>query len=254
MNVKIYVVSHKPYHMPEDPVYEQICVGPAVTQPFCALTDATGDNIAQKNPNYCELTALYWIWKNTQEDYTGLVHYRRYFSSCTVLLDKWNRVMTKKDLEKILQTCDVIVPVPRHYIIETGWSQYAHAHHEDDLVKTRQCIQELCPEYLPAFDAAFKRTWGHRFNMFVMKRKLLDAYCSWLFPILFLLEKRLDVSSYNAYNARVFGFIGERLLDVWLMHHKIHYREVRVIHMESQKWLSKGIRFVKRKLAATKFS
>ena len=85
------------------------------------------------------------------------------------------------------------------------------------------------------------------FNMFVMRRDLFDAYCQWLFSVLFELEKRLDVSSFDPYNQRVFGFVGERLLDVWLEKNRILYKEQNVSFMEKQSWLKKGGLFLKRK-------
>ena len=95
--------------------------------------------------------------------------------------------------QRLLSQSDVLLPKPRHYWIETNYSQYAHAHHARDLDATREILAERWPEYLPAFDAGMKRTWGHRFNMFIMKRSLADAYCAWLFDVLFELEKRLDI-------------------------------------------------------------
>ena len=76
------IAAHKPYWMPEEPCYLPVHVGralhPDIDLGFAG--DDTGDNISAKNPHYCELTALYWAWKNLAADYIGLVHYRRYFT------------------------------------------------------------------------------------------------------------------------------------------------------------------------------
>ena len=84
--------------------------------------------------------------------------------------------------------------------------------------------------------------------MFVMKWDILDRYCQWLFDILFELERRLDISAYNAYDARVFGFVGERMLDVWLEKNGVDSLDIPYIFMEKQNWIVKGGRFLKRKL------
>ena len=94
---------------------------------------------------------------------------------------------------------------------------------------------------------SMKKTYGHRFNMFIMKRDKFDAYCEWLFDILFELEKRLDISDYNQNDSRVFGFVSERLLDVWINTNRIRYVDQPYIFMEKQNWLVKGTNFVKRK-------
>ena len=93
-----------------------------------------------------------------------------------------------------------------------------------------------------------QRRVGHRFNMFVMSHEKLHAWCAWLFDVLFELEKRLDISGYDAYNARVFGFVAERLLDVWLETNGYKYCELPVVNMERQHWLRKGSSFVLRKI------
>ncbi len=247
MDIKIYVAAHKPYRMPEDSMYIPMCVGAVRQEPFCEVTDATGDNISQKNPYYCELTGLYWMWKNADAEYLGLVHYRRHFAG-QFAIDKWKRIIIKSKMSKVLKTTDVVVPMARHYVIETRWSQYAHAHHVNDLIKVRECISQLYPEYLYTFDKVMKRTTGHTFNMLVMRREMLHHYCAWLFTILFALEKCLDVSKYTAYDSRVFGFVGERLLDVWLEKNEILYKELPIINLESQHWPRKIVRFFQRKL------
>ena len=135
----------------------------------------------------------------------------------------------------------------RHYFIETNYTQYIHAHHEQDLRVTRAIIERKCPEYLPAYDTYMSKTHGHHFNMFVMKKELLQHYCTWLFDILFELEKELDISSYSTNDKRVFGFVSERLLDAWLITNNIAYEELDVVYMESQHWLRKGMAFLNRK-------
>lgn len=252
-NIKLLIAAHKPYRFPTDEVYLPVHVGAAgkPTLPGC-VRDDTGDNISTKNANYCELTGLYWAWKNLDADYIGLAHYRRHFSTGKRFGDKWERILTGAELEQQLADCDILLPRSRNYWIETNYSQYAHAHHAVDLDTARAVILERCPDYVSAFDAIMKRTTGHRFNMFVMKRGKFDAYCAWLFDILFEVEKRLDISAYSANDARVFGFLSERLLDVWLERNGYAYRELPWVFLERENWLRKGSAFVMRKLRAKK--
>ena len=57
----------------------------------CDLFDSTGDNISDKNYQMCELTAMYWIWKNAAKDIVGLEHYRRRF----ILPENWSAAFTE---------------------------------------------------------------------------------------------------------------------------------------------------------------
>ena len=246
MKIQIVVAAHREYRMPDDPLYLPLQAGRALHEPLSFPGDDTGENISVKNPHYCELTCLYWAWKNLDADAIGLCHYRRYFAG-KPFGSRWDRLLTVAQAEKMLNRAPVILPIRRNYYIETGWSQYAHAHHEEDLILTRAILSEGWPEYVAAFDRTLGRTRGHRFNMLLMRREILDRYCRWLFAVLAELEKRLDISQYSAYDQRVFGFVAERLLDVWIETEQIPYRECPVIHMESQHWLKKGSAFLKRK-------
>ena len=239
--LKIIVAAHKPYWMPEDSAYLPVQVGAAGKLPIGDWQrDDEGENISAKNANWCELTGLYWAWKNLKADAVGLVHYRRHFKGR-------DGIATGAEIAALLEKSDVILPRKRNYFIETTRSQYVHAHHAEDLDVTRAILAERHPEYVTAFDAAMASTKGHRFNMFVMKRPQFDAYCEWLFDVLFELEKRLDISSYSPYDARVFGFVAERLLDVWISANGIRFAELSVLHLESQHWPRKIMAFLKRK-------
>ena len=250
LNAKIIVATHKAYQMPTDSMYVPVQVGAEGKASLGYAMDNTGDNISAKNKNYCELTGLYWAWKNIDAEYIGLAHYRRHFST-KPRRDKWSSILTTTELETLVQGFDVILPKPRNYFIESNYSQYVHAHHAIDLDTTRQILSEKYPEYLVAYDAYMKRTIGHRFNMFIMKKEKFNDYCSWLFDILFELEKRLDISQYNQNDSRVFGFVSERLIDVWLETNSLKYKEIPCMFMEKQNWIVKGFNFLKRKFGVS---
>ncbi len=248
MDIKIIVATHKKYWMPDDPMYLPIHVGAAGKESIGYQRDDDGENISVKNPNYCELTGLYWAWKNLNADYIGLAHYRRHYSNGKRFGDKKDKVIDSTGMEKKLTETGILLPTPRNYWIETNYSQYAHAHHAIDLDTTRDILKEKYPQYIAAWDSSMKKTIGHRFNMFVMKKEYFDQYCEWLFDVLFELENRLDISTYNKYDSRVFGFVSERLLDVWIDTNQYSYKETGYVFMEDQNWLVKGSNFIKRKL------
>lgn len=251
MNIKLLVATHKEYRMPEDSMYFPIHVGKetsALSLPFPG--DNTGEHISGKNSSFCELTALYWAWKNLDADYIGLAHYRRHFTvrkPGPFCRDKFPFILTSTEVEPLLQKHSILLPKQRNYFIETNYSHFVHAHPAESIDTTREILSELFPSYLASFDLVMQRKKAHRFNMLIMKRELLHDYCHWLFSLLFELEHRLDISSYTAYNQRIFGFISERLLDVYLEANKLSYAELPVVFMENEHWIKKGFAFLKRK-------
>lgn len=236
----IVVAVNNPYWVPTDSAYLPVYVGSAGKPSIGFQRDDEGDNISARNPHWCELTGLYWAWKNRSHAVLGLVHYRRHFKGI-------GGVLSKDECARLLENYNVILPKPRCYLIETSYSHYAHAHHAEDLDVTREIIGERCPEYLAAWDRCMQSSRGHRFNMFIMKRELAERYCKWLFDILFELERRLDISTYSQYDKRVFGFVAERMIDPWLETNGVAYKELPVLNLESQNWPSKIFRFILRK-------
>ncbi len=251
-DVKIVVATHKAYEMPKDRLYIPLHVGRSISNDtdktlLRYVGDNTGNNISYKNSGYCELTGLYWAWKNLDFEYIGLVHYRRYFAK-NKIGPKWKRIADRACLDRLLDEYDVILPKKRNYFIETTYTQYIHAHNKQDLDKTEKILRQYYPEYLEAYQTSMKSTKGHKFNMLIMKRELLDDYCKWLFGFLLKLEDRLDFSKYSPKDQRVFGYVAERLLDVWLITNNITYAELPVVHMESQHWIRKIYMFLLRKI------
>ena len=259
--VQIIIAAHKPYRMPEDPMYLPLHVGAEgkLDETGAPLDlgfqkDNTGENISSLNPSFCELTGLYWAWKNLDAEWIGLAHYRRHFSLRKKGSDPFDSILTSEELLPILEQARIIVPNKRRYYIETLYSHYAHTHYAEQLDTTRDIIAERCPAYLESFDAVVSRTWGYMFNMMILPRDLLDDYCRWLFDILFCLRERMADVELDAFQARFYGRVSEIIFNVWL-EEKLRsgavspgqVREIPCIHMEPVNWAKKGTAFLKAK-------
>ena len=256
-DIKIIVATHKKYQMPEDELYLPLHVGCEGKENIGYIGDNTGDNISLKNSSFCELTGLYWAWKNLNADYIGLSHYRRHFTCCKKIPkkeeDKFKVLLTKEQANILLEKVDIILPKIRKYYIENLYDHYKHTMYIETLDETRKIIEEQCPEYLTEFDKLHKRTSAHMFNMFIMKKEYLDKYCTWLFNILFELEKRIDPKQYDSFHARYLGRISELLLDVWINTNNLKYEEIKVIDMQNVNWLKKGVAFLQAKFTGKKY-
>ena len=224
--------------------------------------DNEGDNISAKNPYYCELTGIYYAWKNIPAEYLGLVHYRRYFKGKNISKDPFACIVTEPEMEKIFETHRIVVPKKRKYYIETLYSHYAHTHYAEHLDCVREIIGEQCPDYLNSYDKVIKQTSGYMFNMMVMERALFDSYCAWLFAILFELEKRVGEKQpeMSAFQSRFYGRVSEIIFNVWLDYQiqsgQISQKDVKelpFIYMEKINWFRKGISFLKAKVFHKKY-
>ena len=250
MKTKILIAMHKPYPHPKSDLYLPIAVGQALhpNRNLLIQPDNTGDNISRFNNSYCELTALYWGWKNLDVDALGLVHYRRYLS--TNHAKDLKRVLNQEQVDAMLKDHDIILPKKRQYFIETNESHYRHAHENLPLQVMIDTIYHHYPKYVPALKVVLsQRTSAHMFNIFVMKKQPLDEYCTWLFDILHQVDQQIDASEYSDYEKRYDGFLSELMLDVWLLTHPEYSTvETDYVFMEHQNWLKKGGRFLRRKL------
>lgn len=223
-NIKIYVMAHKAFDAPENPIYVPLQVGAALHEPLGYLSDATGDNISKKNPNYNELTGLYWMWKNGPEcDITGLCHYRRFF------LNDNGELMEAQDYERILKEYDAIVTEGLIYPEgESVYSGYGEKHYTKDLDLTRDAVSRYYPEYLNVYDSVMNGRGMYYANMIVTSKRRMDEYAEWLFRVLGYVEENIDMTGYDDYDKRVFGFLAERLLLVWIRYQGLRVFETHV--------------------------
>lgn len=228
----VYIATHKKINIDVPEGYEIIQVGASLNEHFGYLTDANGDNISHKNPNYCELTALYYVWKNVKPDdnIVGLVHYRRFFYVKLFSINKKN-ILTAEQAKNYLNKYDIILP-KLSYFSTSVETQYSKAHYKKDLEVCREIIKIKTPEYLPSFDKVMHRRHMFLCNMFIMRYKDFCKYMNWLFNILEEAEQKIDFEKYDKYNQRVFGFLSERLFNVWLDREQLKYHTVNVYNNE----------------------
>lgn len=222
------------------------------------VQDNTGDNISERNAKYSELTGLYWMWKNDDSDFQGIVHYRRHFGTAKEFAafahrDRFERIIGSEETLDLLDGHDIILPRKRNYYIESIYSHYAHTFPGEQLDVAREIILHSESIYLPAFDSIMAGKRAHMFNMFIMSRQKFNEYCSWLFPILGELKERVDDSGYDAFSARYPGRISEMLLDVWLKTKQYSYVERPVVSPEPVNWFIKGGAFLAAKAEISKY-
>lgn len=188
------------------PWEKDIQVGAALTQERIAdIADSLGDNISEKNANYCELTALYWLWKNCNDDFIGLSHYRRRFALCN------------KDISYIRNNkVDVVLTIPILNVPSVK-DMYEKNHILKDWERLEQALYILYPEYLPFFYEVQEGNYYFAYNMMIMSHECLNNYCEWLFSILRKCED--SRTERDTYQNRYLGFLAERLLSVYVLYH-----------------------------------
>lgn len=224
----VYIAMHKDVPVVSEQGYAPVQVGAKFAPPFCSLRDDTGLNISHKNPHYCELTGLFWVWHNTRDDYKGLVHYRRYFTHR-------GHILTEGEIRDFLRDYDILLP-RREPLRERAWQEFClHSGHERDLMLTRDAVGLVSGDMLPAFDTVMAGHSLHLYNMLIASAEEFDAYCRWLFAVLTQVERGVDMTGYTPYEQRLYGFLGERLLNVWVTHRGLRVKALPVKNTEQTK-------------------
>lgn len=226
MDIRIYVITHKSTKIPKIPRYVSLLAGASLRREEGSFDekDNTGIHISERNRSFCELTGLYWIWKNSDADVAGVSHYRRFFSRSEFLADE-KYYLREKDIAGILLKHRLIVP-KKFYYGTSLLQAINYAPNIKDMKELYQAIMVCAPDYEADYRWYLRQNQTYFFNMCIMKKNDFDAYCSWLFPILFYFEKlhNIDIER-DWYRKRLFGFVAERMLPVWL-HHNVDISEI----------------------------
>ena len=252
MNNKIIVVTHKDYQMPNDSLYMPICVGTGLEilsnkfQP-----DNKGDNISEKNSTYCELTAIYWAWKNISVDNVGVAHYRRYFtmSKGARAVDK---VLTSEQFKKLFDEYgqDTIFVTPARHYMESIENHYIHSRkgyeeiHSKDIQRLKKAIHECDSSYDESAKKVLSGNSAHMLNMFFSSKENFDAYCEWLFPVI---DKVVELSVDREDQRRYAGALSEFCLDIWAQKNLKRVVEVALLETEKSSFIKRFVGYIKRR-------
>lgn len=246
-DIKIFVVCHKNVYVPKHSMLIPIQAGAVLTDDKFAdmQLDCTGINISEKNKSFCELTAYYWAWKNTCADYVGFFQYKRYLSFneeefetddlgniiCEDLSENTLRKLNLNPdiLKAVIPQYDCItvkkrdINAKRKEIKLNNYEEYAESNirFSKDLDAALHIAAQKYPDYIPSIYTYMQDTNAYEHNMCIMKSNVFDAYCEWLFDILFTLEQECDFSEYNEDESRVIEYIAERLFGIYYTHLKL---------------------------------
>lgn len=209
--VKIFVVAHKPFGMPEGEALVPIHVGRAVSRLKDEMTgmagDDTGENISEKNPSYCEMTAHYWIWKNVHDSkYVGVCHYRRYFG-----ID-----ISEESIEQLMADTDVVMVEPSWHL-DSVYAYFAKFMGAENMTILWMVMKKLCPEYVETLEKICDGVKFYPFNMLLCRKSLFDEYAEWMFSILGECEKSVKPSPYTN-GRRALAYMAELLTGVYFIH------------------------------------
>ena len=239
--IKIFTTYKDKHKIIETDIIKPIQTGRAVAGEVFEdmLGDDTGDNISRLNTFFCELSAIYWVWKNYDKaanpDYVGFMHYRRHFLfgnknykpdfyglvKFTQIDENYfeNDLTNDENIRKIICGNDAIIPNPIN-IQDEAINNYAHYqkyHNIKDLEKAYEIIKEKYPEYEDIINEYNNSHFAYFLDMFIFKKEIFFRYCEWLFSILFELKKHIDIYSQNQYQRRALGFISERLTGIFFL-------------------------------------
>lgn len=179
---------------------------------ICDILDNTGDNISSKNKQYCEMTASYWVWKNTNHDWKGIEHYRRH-------------LLVKP--EHLADDVDAILPLPYICYPNTMYQfrRFVSEEVKDALFKA---LKDLHPNEYDRYCDILYGQYQYTYNLVVAKRKIFDDYCTWFFEITEYMENMGDEVT-DIRDTRALSYVAEVLTNLYFMYHS---ERLKIRHVE----------------------
>ncbi|HHV10482.1 MAG TPA: DUF4422 domain-containing protein [Clostridiales bacterium] len=194
---------------------EQVQAGAAIDGGTLGiLRDDFGINISEKNRVYCELTVLYWLWKNNKRQYMGLCHYRRIFDI------NMQECLMIQELEP-----DVILPYPTIHFPNIR-SQHKRYISELEWKILQEAVLHISPEMTEVWEEILDSQYFYNYNMVIARYEVMNNYCLWLFKILEYVEKLCKRNGIPTSN-RFAGYMGEILTTVYFL----YKRNLNILHI-----------------------
>jgi SAM-dependent methyltransferase len=230
---EIFAIGHRVDQMPAIPGIRRILAGAgsqALGLGSEILRDDLGDSIAHRNPDFSEMTAIYWVWKNvTDLGCIGFCHYRRYFdfrkntrqSTRETHLCNLREVKNYEsyfiDQSVIAQTVDDGAIIVARTIEEgiANAEQYMTAHVPEHYLAMVNYILTRHPHLARQVVAQVRDKGFYGNNMFVMRWTDFDRLCRFWFDCLFGLDRQVGNKPIG-YQRRMLAFLSERLFDIYV--------------------------------------
>lgn len=256
-DIKIYVSKHREFHTIQSDIIETIWCGNLSKKN--KRSDSQGDNISNLNDKFCELTTLYWAWKNEKRKYFGFFHYRRFMS---FNLNKTKNIYSEfyfddetikehclndANIREIVNNYDLILP-KKDTLNCSLYEQYknSNGHFIEDLDLALEILISKYPNFKKWIEVTKKQNYIYFFNIFIAKNEIFNNYCEWLFPILFELNNKIDFQNRNFYSNRVVGFVAERLFNVYVNYlidtQNVKYCELPIIFVKNEICLEQQVK------------
>lgn len=176
------------------------------------LTDDTGLNISHKNRQYCEMTAVYWVWKNTSHDWIGIEHYRRH-------------LLVKPEM--LTDDVDAIMPLP-YICYPNEMAQFLRFTTDNVLKALLNALRHIHPEEYDAYRSILYGKYQYTYNLVCAKHYVFDDYCRWFFEITEYMETMAnDVPEIK--ETRALSYVAEVLTNLYFMSHQ---KDLRIRHAE----------------------
>ena len=175
------------------------------------------DNISHLNSKLNEMTAIYAYWKNLMkdDDYIGFNHYRRLFRIEDLNDIAEYDIIDAKSIPMVFNMGYFTgSPIP-NYVPTDIKNGYAICHKIEDWNKM-ECLLKQTPYYVDFEEWSKQNSLTSPCNMFIMKKKIFEDYCKFIFPMLFELEKQVDLTGYDNYQKRQLSFLAERLTSLFI--------------------------------------
>lgn len=226
--LKLFMCCHNGYEI-NPPVCTPIQCGAKINPSVKGTIPDIGDNgdISDKNPEYCELTAHYYAWKNVSADYYGFCHYRRFFCFSGNFKKPYIAMGNLKGKSKkllgsdqeILRLCNkygIIAPRSENM----GISVYEHYcssrfHYSDDLDLFLKILEKKAPEITNAVNEYLAQNKQYFCNMFIMDRQHFFEYCQILFEALEEFDQQKMLHG-NFQADRTDGYLGEIFTGIYI--------------------------------------